>query len=236
MSPSVALQWRSGRVFLVGDAAARVSPAGGLGMNNGVQSAHNLAWKLAEVLRGRAGEELLDTYEAERLAAARFTFENSGGNAEEVMGIVMAAMGGEWDRAKEMIARSRRSGSGYGQDFGIVYSGAAVEPDGSVEKKPADLVNEYIPQGRPGHRAPHVWIERGGKKISTLDLFGRGFVALCGPDADAAKAAAWREGVEVLVEGRGFADAGGAWRELYGVGPRGAVLVRPDGYVAARRG
>ena len=236
MSPSVALQWRSGRVFLVGDAAARVSPAGGLGMNNGVQSAHNLAWKLAEVLRGHAGDESLDTYEAERLAAARFTFENSEGNAEEVMGIVMAAMGGEWDRAKEMVARSRRSGSGYGQDFGIVYNGAAVESDGSAEKKPADPVNEYIPQGRPGHRAPHIWIERGGKKISTLDLFGRGFVALCGPDADAAKAAVWRKGVEVLVEGRDFANAEGSWSELYGVGPRGAVLVRPDGYVAAKMG
>jgi putative polyketide hydroxylase len=135
-----------------------------------------------------------------------------------------------------MVARSRRSGSGYGQDFGIVYSSAAVEPDGSVEKKPADPVNEYIPQGRPGHRAPHVWIERGGKKISTLDLFGRGFVVLCGPDADAAKAEGWHKGVEVLVEGRDFANAEGSWRELYGVGPRGAVLVRPDGYVAAKMG
>jgi len=236
MSPSVAAEWRRGRVFLVGDAAARVSPAGGLGMNNGVQSAHNLAWKLAEVLHGRAGGALLDSYQEERLAAAKFTFENSGGNAEEVFGIVGAAMSGEWEAAKALIANSRRSGSGYGQDFGIVYNSAAVEPDGSAEQRPADAVNDYIPQGRPGHRAPHVWIERNGLRLSTLDLFGGGYVALCAPGADLGRAGVWRNGVDVRVEGRDFDDAGGHWREVYGVGPKGAVLVRPDGYIAARAG
>ncbi|MEU8385318.1 FAD-dependent oxidoreductase, partial [Streptosporangium sp. NPDC048865] len=62
----VATAFRAGPVFLAGDAAHVATPQGGFGMNCGIQDAHNLAWKLAAVLRGTAGEELLDTYEAER--------------------------------------------------------------------------------------------------------------------------------------------------------------------------
>lgn len=61
-----AVQYRSGRVFLAGDAAHIHSPAGGQGLNLGLQDAFNLGWKLAEVIRGESGEELLDTYHAER--------------------------------------------------------------------------------------------------------------------------------------------------------------------------
>jgi putative polyketide hydroxylase len=63
MSPKVARRYRIGRIFLVGDAAARLSPTGGLGLNTGLQSAHNLAWKLAALVKGGAGAGLLDTYE-----------------------------------------------------------------------------------------------------------------------------------------------------------------------------
>jgi putative polyketide hydroxylase len=112
----------------------------------------------------------------------------------------------------------------------------AVEPDGTAEQRPPDAVNDYIPQGRPGHRAPHVWIEGNGLQLSTLDLFGNGYVALCAPGADLERASGWNQGVGVRVEGRDFGDAGGNWREIYGIGPRGAVLVRPDGYIAARVG
>lgn len=242
MSPNLATQWRRERIFLVGDAAARVSPAGGLGMNNGVQSAHNLAWKLAAVLHGEAGDALLDSYEQERMAAARFTFANSGGNSEEVFAIVASALAGDWTAARDRIAHTRRAGSGFGQDFGITYTSAAVQPDGSAEQQPADAVNDYIPQARPGHRAPHAWISRGARTISTLDCFGPSHVALCASAANLEQAASWAPGVEVLVEGRDFSDAGGAsdaggsWRSLYGLSEKGAVLVRPDGYVAARVG
>jgi putative polyketide hydroxylase len=241
MSPSLATCWRQGRIVLVGDAAARVSPSGGLGMNNGVQSAHNLAWKLAAVVNGQADAALLDSYEQERLPAARFTFANSGGNMEEIFAIVGTAMAGDWAQAKALIGQSRRAGSGLGQDFGIVYASGAVQPDGSPEQKPADAVNDYIPQGRPGHRAPHVWLQRDGARVSSLDCFGQGFVALCAAGADMERAAAWAPGAELLVEGRDFSDApnpaeGAGWRALYGLGDQGAVLVRPDGYIAARVG
>jgi 2-polyprenyl-6-methoxyphenol hydroxylase-like FAD-dependent oxidoreductase len=67
----VADRFREGRAFLLGDAAHIHSPVGGQGMNTGIGDAVNLAWKLAAVLRGRAGESLLDSYEPERIAFAR---------------------------------------------------------------------------------------------------------------------------------------------------------------------
>jgi 2-polyprenyl-6-methoxyphenol hydroxylase-like FAD-dependent oxidoreductase len=62
----MASAFRAGRVFLVGDAAHRHPPTGGLGLTSGIQDVHNLCWKLAGVLAGHASPELLDTYEAER--------------------------------------------------------------------------------------------------------------------------------------------------------------------------
>lgn len=67
----VAERFRSGRVFILGDAAHIHSPAGGQGMNTGIGDATNLAWKLADVLRGRAADRILDSFEQERMGFAR---------------------------------------------------------------------------------------------------------------------------------------------------------------------
>ena len=73
----VAARFRAGRAFLAGDAGHIHSPAGGQGMNTGIGDAVNLGWKLAEVLRGRAGTAILDTYESERIAFARTLVETT---------------------------------------------------------------------------------------------------------------------------------------------------------------
>jgi putative polyketide hydroxylase len=234
MSPSLSPEWRRGKILFVGDAAARVSPAGGLGLNNGLQGVHNLAWKLAAVLRGNEPESLLDTYQTERLAASKFTFENSEGNAEEIFEIVGTAFSGDWEKTRALIGRSRRGGAGFGQDFGFAYVSAAVTPDGSGAHTPADPVNDYIPQARPGHRAPHLWVERNGERLSMLDFFGSEYVLFCGPEADPIKFPHPHHGARVLREGVDFTDSSGTWRDLYGISKTGFVLVRPDGYVAAR--
>jgi putative polyketide hydroxylase len=224
MSPKVANKFRIGRVLLTGDAAARLSPAGGLGLNTGLQSAHNLAWKLAAVVRGDAGEALLDTYESERLGVAGRTLENTNKNAFEIFDVIQAGLKGEWDQAKDLIAHSRRGGAGLGQDLGVAYGGGAFVPDGTVAQEVADPVNEYIPEARPGHRAPHVPIEWMGRTASTLDLFGQDFRLLSGRDG-AAWPGAMRNGVDFFAEN---------FESAYGIEPSGAVLVRPDGYVGAR--
>jgi hypothetical protein len=70
MNAQVAGAFRVGRLLLAGDAAHRFPPSGAFGMNTGVQDAHNLAWKLAAVVSGAAGDRLIDSYEAERRPVA----------------------------------------------------------------------------------------------------------------------------------------------------------------------
>ncbi len=235
MAPAIAKRWRQGRVFLVGDAAARVSPSGGLGMNNGLQSAHNLAWKLAQVVQGRQPLDWLDTYAAERLPAARFTFANSEGNADEITEIIERAFGGDWDGARQAIAHSRRAGHGYGQDFGIVYESAAVHPDASDAALPIDPVNDYVPQGRPGHRAPDFLIQDDkGQSMSVLKRFGYQFTALLAAQAPDGLLSSFCPDAVLLREGVDFQVQSTQWREIYGVSDKGGVLIRPDGYIAAR--
>ncbi|WOO40697.1 FAD-dependent monooxygenase [Rubellicoccus peritrichatus] len=242
MSPKLAKQWRKGRVFLTGDAAARLSPSGGLGMNNGIQSVHNLCWKLASVVHGLADESLLETYEAERMAASRLTFEHGESNAKEIFSIIGSAFDGDWTGVRKQIAGSRRNGSGLGLDLGTVYESKAVVPDGSDFSVQSDPANDYLPAARPGHHAPHLEVLLDGKFASILDLLGKGFVLLCGREGEC-----WKKNAEalkdvfpeklpmkVLIAGVDFIDQSGSFETLYGIENDGAVLVRPDGFVAAR--
>lgn len=234
MAPAIAQRWRDHRVFLVGDASARVSPSGGLGMNNGLQSAHNLAWKLAQVVLGRQTMDWLDCYQAERLPAAKFTFVNSEGNADEISDIIYKAFSGDWESAKDAIAHSRRAGLGFGQDFGIVYESAAVVPDGTSAPIVEDAVNDYVPDARPGHRAPDFMIRGQHQNASIFSLLGYRYTALLAADAPQDLFANLCADAVRLREGVDFDAVSDQWRGTYGITERGGVLVRPDGYVAAR--
>jgi len=242
MSPKVAEKWRSGRIFLTGDASARLSPAGGLGMNTGLQSVQNLAWKLASVVHGLAGEKILDTYQQERMSVIGFTFEHSEGNADEVFNIIANALSGNWESAKEKIAHSRRKGSGLGLDLGLTYPAGVLVEDGTEPPQVTDRANDYVPVARPGHRAPYLKVEACPGCDSTLDWFGKGFVLVAGnqgegwKDASATLAAFMSEGLPLHAYQLGvdFNTDSATFQKIYGIGETGAVLVRPDGYVAAR--
>jgi hypothetical protein len=128
--------------------------------------------------------------------------------------------------------------------LGAAYESAAVVPDGTALPEVTNPVTEYVPTARPGCRAPHVWLERTGQRLSTLDLFGTSFVLLAGQTGTAwcqaatEVAHARRLPLSVFTVGTqgGLIDPGGSWAITYGVEQDGAVLVRPDGHVAWRTG
>ncbi len=241
MNAAVAQRFVQGRVILAGDAAHQLPPTGGFGVNTGIQGVHNLAWKIALVRSGAAGRALLDTYEEERKAVGRYNADRSLENSQMVGRINEAAIGGAaGDSPEEAVSASRRYGNFLGMELGFFYESSAVIPDGTEPPLPEDAITDYVPSARPGHRAPHVWLERGGDRISTLDLCGPGFTLLTGADANvwrAAAAAASNVGADVTlhaVDGHDLRDPGGDFTETYGIGPDGAVLIRPDGHVAWR--
>jgi hypothetical protein len=125
--------------------------------------------------------------------------------------------------------------------FGASYQSRAIVPDGTPPTAVADLVTDYAPSGRPGGRAPHVRLMRGHEQISTIDLFGLHFALLTGRDGgDWRKAASvigtsWPELLAYTIgKDCELSDPDGDWNDIYGVDSDGAILVRPDGYVAWR--
>jgi hypothetical protein len=222
----VADRFQDGRVFLAGDAAHVVPPNGGYGGNTGVQDAHNLAWKLALTLTGAAGPGLLDTYEAERRPVGELTVEQA---FTRYVTRVAPYLGTE--NAQPIV-------DDFSMEIGYRYNSPAVvlEPGSHpLHEHPRES------RGRPGSRAPHVFLDRHGTQVSSLDLFGRNFVLLAGPAGQAwqaaAPAAADKLGVPLdthLVGGAGLADAEGSFTGAYGISPSGAVIVRPDGFVGWR--
>ena len=221
MSPKVAREFRRGRILLIGDAAARLSPAGGLGLNTGLQSAHNLAWKLAAVVNGTASPALLDTYPQERHGAALWVLAHTNKNSEEIFAIVQAAMADDWDKVRDLIAHNRRAGSNLGIDLGIEYPAGAFIPDGTPAIPRTDPANDYVPNARPGSRAPHFLLADGRSILSTL---GKGWMLLSAGSAFS--------GLPAQLESRVITES--AFAPLYGLKAGGAVLIRPDGYIAAR--
>ncbi|HLV58734.1 MAG TPA: FAD-dependent monooxygenase [Natronosporangium sp.] len=222
---SVATRFQQGRVFIAGDAAHIVPPNGGFGGNTGVQDAHNLAWKLAMVLKGQAGPGLLETYTVERQPVGAFTVDQAYGRYATRV-VPERGTDNVKPHADDLIV-----------EIGYQYRSTAIvgASDGPLFVHPDEL------RGRPGSRAPHVWLERNGERISTLDLFGQSFVVLAGSGGGAWRAAA-EKGAGALglpvdfvqVGGGGLVDVNGKFLDAYGLAPAGAALVRPDGFVAWR--
>ena len=219
-------RFAAGRVFLAGDAAHVVPPNGGYGGNTGVQDAHNLAWKVALTLTGVAGPGLLSTYDAERRPVGDLTVEQA---FTRYVTRVAPYLGTE--HTQPLV-------DDFSMEIGYRYNSAAVvlEPGSQpLHEHPRES------KGRPGSRAPHVFLDVGGRRMSALELFGSHFVLLAGPRGDAwraaAKAAAKELGVALdahVAGGGGLADVGGGFFEAYGISSSGAVVVRPDGFVGWR--
>ncbi|MFW5415200.1 FAD-dependent monooxygenase [Nocardiopsis sp. CNT-189] len=210
----VAASWREGRVFFIGDAAHVMPPTGAFGSNTGIQDAYDLAWKLAAVLRGEAGERLLDSYEAERRPVAEATVEQAVLRSRD-------RAGGKGGGASSPIAPDADVMLGYR------YASEAV----AAEEGAPEGVFLSDARGLPGTRAPHVGLPGGG---SLLDRYGEEFALVALDPAWRRAAASAAAGGARLRSVRVPEEAAADFRSRYGVGPRGAVLVRPDGFVGWR--
>lgn len=205
----VADQFDCGRAFLVGDSAHTMPPFKAGGANTAIQSAHNLAWKLAAVLHGRAAPDLLATYHAERHPVGRFAARQS------LTGPSMALLrsGGDAPRLPPDEECSM-----FALLIGYRYRSTAIvtsDADGG------GLVDEL--RAQPGTRLPHVWVRAG---VSTLDLLGPQFTVLSGDERWCAAAAS-----ASLAAHRFYSDE---WAAVTGLAPDGALLVRPDDFVGWR--
>lgn len=226
---AVADRYQDGRVFLVGDSAHVMPPTGGFGGNTGIQDAYNLAWKLDAVTRGAAGPGLLDTYDQERRPTADST-------VAQAVARLQAWFKDPGQRLPPPVAIIRDEAVIFGYRYGL----GAFAADGHTAPQQA-FEDPRDPSGLPGSRAPQLRVECDGEQRSTIDLFAGRWVLMAGPDGGP-----WRDVVDQLAPDNSFGlschrlgDAGlrdieSRWSTRYGAERDGAVLIRPDGFIAWR--
>jgi len=257
--------YSSGRVFCGGDAVHRHPPSSGLGSNTCMQDAFNLAWKLAFVVKGHAGEHLLDSYTLERApvgaqivkranqsrldyAPLNRAFRNS--DAPDPLAAGLAELtdpgpAGATRRAAlaEALKLKNHEFNAQGVELNqrCVSEAVIPEADSTEEVWKRDPVLHVQPTTRPGAKLPHAWlVGKDGRRVSTLDLVGKGKVSLVTGIAGQAWEDAAKEMdlpfLRTVVIGRPAAqDVYCSWHAVREIDEAGALLVRPDGVVAWRR-
>jgi 2-polyprenyl-6-methoxyphenol hydroxylase-like FAD-dependent oxidoreductase len=242
-----AVRYRTGRVFVAGDAAHVHSPAGAQGMNTGIQDAWNLGWKLALVARGVADPALLDAYESERLPVGRFVLrftDRASSVATTDSAFVRLMRTQVVPRLLPLLLRIRK-GRAFGfrtlSQLGISYrdSPAVQESPGAPRAGP-----------RAGDRLPDARIVRDGRpswlhEALTAPAF---HLLLCGPATgwpDERVAAIRQRHAALLAVHRltgaqatpgTLLDPSGELLARLGAEPAAQYLVRPDGHIGYRSG
>jgi 2,4-dichlorophenol 6-monooxygenase len=221
----LASAFSAGRVFLIGDAAHRHPPTGGLGLTSAIHDAQNLCWKLAAVLKGHASPALLETYQAERRPVDERNCQRSLENAVNHFQIGATLGVSPESTPEENMDRLRRTWSESAEDaeqrsavlrmmraqsmefselnveYGYTYDSSAVVPDGTARPESVDDVRVYVPSTRPGAPLPHAWIDDAdGDRRAIKDLVQPGrFLLIAGEDGES-----WCEAARELAAEAGL--------------------------------
>ena len=230
----VADSYGAGRVVMAGDAVHLFTPQGGFGMNTGIDDVANLSWKLAALLQGWGGPDLLQSYAAERrpvairnTTAAQQMARRAGvvPISNRIEDMTLAGEAARRELAEFYLRSAQAAYASIGIQLGARYDNSPIIVGDGLA--PSDDAHRYVPSASPGGRAPHVWL---AKNQSLFDEFGSGFTLLClsqsaPPDGIATLAKARRLPLEVVQTSSPVA------RELYNAD---FALIRPDQHVAWR--
>ncbi|USQ95446.1 FAD-dependent monooxygenase [Caulobacter sp. RL271] len=254
MSAQVAERYREGRVVLVGDAGHRFPPTGGLGLNTGVEDVENLIWKVAAVIRGQAGDSLIDSYETECRPVAIRNTNQSVNNHVRMREVAMAIGAEEPPEAFAAVIAALRADPAHPRfeairtavdaqmphfaflemEMASMAENGAFLPAERAIAEPVEAVEGYRPSFRPGGQMPHLWVEPG---VSTIDLLHFDRFTLFAPSQDAEL---WREAatsldapmaVQVVAIDATMRSERVSAADFWGGQPF-AILVRPDGRIA----
>jgi 2,4-dichlorophenol 6-monooxygenase len=253
-----------GRVFCGGDAVHRHPPSSGLGSNTCLQDAHNLAWKIAYVIQGHASPALLDSYSLERVpvgeqvvaranqsrkdyAPLNECFRTTGAQDPVAAGLAKIRDPGPdgvavREALHQALALKNYEFNAQGVELNQRYVSGAVIPDPDTQPEVWRRDPQLYLQAttRPGSKIPHVWlVDAGGHRISTLDVTGKGtFTVVTG-----LAGTAWARAVDklalpylrsVVIGAPGTTDPYSLWPTAREVHEAGAIVVRPDHFVAWR--
>lgn len=239
MTSQVAERYRASGVYLIGDAAHRFPPSGGLGLNTGIQDAHNLVWKLTAVEHSWADRDLLDTYESERRAIARANADQSLSNAltapRLIEAMIRAGTYSDDELPAELmteVQQAMAANSVTFDNFGL-HLGFSYDPAKPLPPTP----DVFVPRAHPGDRMPHGWIGDPADGLSTIDLVSPGAFTVFARNATPEFGTAMRTaagGVPLKIVDTDEYSMPVPWLQLtLGSGSAGAMLVRPDGHILA---
>lgn len=258
-----ATRYSQGRVLCGGDAVHRHPPSSGLGSNTSMQDAFNLAWKVAYAVRGYAGDGLVASYSDERVPVGRQVVARANQSRKDYAGLrewfdhdAEDPVGAGLEKLKaptaegaalrtrlyEALELKNSEFNAHGVELNQRYESSAVLADPTVGPEEWSGDRELYLQAttRPGAKLPHAWlVGTDGRRTSTLDITGKGYMTLL----TGVSGVAWTQAVDrldlpflrsVVIGEPGALDLYGYWEKLREIPEAGAILVRPDGYIAWR--
>jgi FAD-dependent monooxygenase len=233
------------RILLAGDACHQTVPTGGYGMNLGIAEAFDLGWKLAAIINGWGGPQLLSSYEEERRPVALLSLQWSKGHMGKIMAL-SAALGLEADVINSLDEKGQKMRSAMhhyaqqndghnksiGVEMGYSYNSRIICAPGKIDHKstPPDFDSRrYSPTTYPGYRAPHVFLKDG---TPIFDKYSKEFTLIDFDNEQKSLATAYfynaakKHNIPLeVVKLTGESHASAIWRA-------NLVLIRPDGFVS----